>query len=119
MQQIDVPPDGDCLFSSVVMHPKQMFAKDSNSDLIQQLSAHGIDVHNCNVQSLRCLLVDEWIANKVEYEPFYNGHNIDFDVEAEKYRNLGMYTTSFSDAMLLGLSTALRLQIIVFTSIPS
>ena len=45
--------------------------------------------------------------------------NIDFDEEAEQYRKSGVYATSLGDAMLLGLSNALRLQIIVFTSIPS
>ena len=90
-----------------------------NSELIQHLDAHGIHVHSCSVHSLRHLLVDEWVANKQEYEPFFQSDNIDFDEEVEQYRKSGMYATSLGDAMLLGLSNALRLQIIVFTSIPS
>ena len=83
------------------------------------MHAHTIHVHSCSVHSLRCLLVDEWVANKQEYEPFFQSDNINFDEEVEQYRKLGVYATSLGDAMLLGLSNALRLQIIVFTSIPS
>ena len=59
------------------------------------------------------------MLNQQNYKPFFKKASIDFEQEAEKHRQHGVYTTSLGDAMLLGLSNLLHLQITVFTSIPS
>ena len=48
--------------------------------------------------------------------PFFTATISDFDSEALKYRKLGVF---IGDAMLLGLSNALRIPLVVFTSVES
>ena len=110
--------NGDCLFSSVILHLNQIFQTNSNTCLIEQLHSTGITPSNLDVNLIRNLMVDEWVANQQEYLPFLE-HSEQFEEEAAKYRESGMYTTALGDAMLLGLSNVLHLQLIVFTSIPS
>ena len=68
---------------------------------------------------LRELLIHEWVTNKSEYQPSFEGtvHNLEF--EAMQYLQPGVYSSVLGDDMLLGLSNVLCLPIVVFTSIES
>ena len=114
----EVPKNGDCLFSSVIHYLRQVLQSSSDLCLLEHLQSIGIRIDSLCVGLLRNLMVDEWIGNQQEYIPFLDD-TINFEQDADNYRASGIYTTSLGDAMLLGLSNVLRLQIIVFTSIPS
>lgn len=118
MQLVNVPRDGDCLFFSISLYLQRILSEmDPNTELVQHLHSLNITSDSCSVQLLRNLLVDEWIMNKQDYQPFFQTDN--FDEDAKEYKTPGTYATSIGDAMLLGLSNVLRLQMIVFTSVPS
>lgn len=119
LQKSEVPSDGDCLFTSVVLYLEQVFSHNNESDLIFYLHSIGITSENCDVLLLRALLVDEWLLNQQDYQSFFADASLDFETEAEQYRSNGVFASYLGDAMLLGLCNVLRLQIIVFTSIPS
>ena len=118
MQKCEVPMNGDCLFSSVILYINEAFQSNSESNLIDHLNSIGITPQSCDVLLVRNLMVDEWIYNKEEYQSFFDAQTR-FENEAQRYRANGVYTTQLGDAMLLGLSNLLHLQLIVFTSIPS
>ena len=67
----EVPPDGDCLFSSIVLHLEKVFISEIETDLIEHLNTLGVNSHNCSVQVLRNLMVEEWKGNKKDYQPFF------------------------------------------------
>ena len=118
MQKHEVPMNGDCLFSSIILYLNKTFQINSESNLIDHLNSIGITPQSCDVLLIRNLMVDEWIFNKEEYQSFFDDE-MQFENEAQHYRASGIYTTQLGDAMLLGLCNVLHLQIIVFTSIPS
>lgn len=120
MKMIDVPHDGDCLFTSVAKYLRHIFKElDCSSDIIQHVHSLGISPErNSSIQTLRHLLVNEWLLNRQDYQPFFHGIS-SFAEEAEKYRVLGVHNSSLGDAMLLGLSNLLHLQMVLFMSIPS
>ena len=118
LKKLDVPMDGDCLFSAVLLHLDMVFHQNTDTDLIEHLLSIGIDQTTVSITLLRDLMVDEWVANSLQYKPFLTDDK-DFETEADKYRASGMYTTDLGDAMLLALSNVLHLQLVVFTSVPS
>ena len=113
----EVPKNGDCLFTSIILHINHIFQANSDTWLIEHLHSIRVNHSNLDVNLIRNLMVDEWITNQ-EYIPFLEDSK-QFEEEADKYRVSGMYTTELGDVMLLGLSNVLHLQLIVFTSIPS
>ena len=119
LQKHEVPSDGDCLFTSIVLHLEEVFKLNNEYNLIKGLNSNGITMENCDVLLLRALMVEEWLLNQQDYQSFFTDASLDFEHEAEKYRNCGVFASCLGDAMLLGLSNALQMQIIVFTSIPS
>lgn len=70
------------------------------------------------VQHLRELLVHEWLTNEDEYQPFFDDI-ANFEAESMKYLKSGFFSSTLGDAMLLGLSNALLLPMVVFTSVES
>ena len=50
---------------------------------------------------------------------FFDCIEVEFDKEAQLYRQKGIYSSYLGDAMLLGLANFLHVEIIVFTSIES
>lgn len=120
LQMVDVPRNGDCLFHSVACH-LQHCLEDGDEQLLvhlQSLNIHA-SMSNCEiVKQLRALLVDEWLSNRTEYQPFFS-EGMDFEDEAMQYLNLGTFSSELGDAMLLALSNVLRVAFIVFTSIES
>ena len=123
MKRIDVPADGDCLFTSIVKYfQTQVFSgNDPNHDvIIKHIQSKGIQPCMPNeviISTLRYIMVEEWLSNRSEYFPFFERSTAEnYEEEAFKYLNSGVYSTALWDAMLLGLSNALCLPIIVFTS---
>ena len=124
LKAIDVPEDGDCLFTSVAMYIDQLFK--SQSVLPQSLINHFQSIGITSIMSkdvlisyLRELLVHEWLLNQDRYQPFFTSTISDFETESLKYLKLGIFSSDIGDAMLLGLSNALRIPIVVFTSVES
>ena len=115
----EVPSNGNCLFTSVVFFLEKVFKLNNENELISQLQSIGITSDNYDVLLLRALMVDEWLLNRQDYQSFFIDALLDFEAEAENYRGNGVFASCLGDAMLLGLSNVLHLQIIVFTSIPS
>lgn len=121
LDTIDVPKDGDCLFTSIAMYIEQLHT-DQESSLIHHLQDTGIYPSTSRsglILYLRELLVHEWLHNAGEYEPFFVGVVPDFEAECQKYLESGVFCSALGDTMLLGLSNVLRLPIVVFTSAES
>ena len=61
------------------------------------------------VKYLRELLVHEWLVYQVEYQPFFNGiiSEEDYETEANRYLESGIFCSAFGDAMLYGLSSVM------------
>ena len=77
MQLVNVPRDGDCLFFSIALHVQHILSEmGPNTELVQHLHSHNINSHSCSVQLLRNLLVDEWIMNKQDYQPFFQSDSL-------------------------------------------
>ena len=115
----EVPSDGHCIFTSIVFFLEKVFKLNNENELISHLQSIGITSDNYDVLLLRALMVDEWLLNHQDYQSFFIDALLDFEAEAENYRGNGVFASCLGDAMLLGLSNVLHLQIIVFTSIPS
>ena len=118
LELVDVPADGDCLFTSIALYIKECLK--TSSDFVQHLKSLDIDESSTTqsiILKLRGAMVQEWLQNKADYRPFFPIST--FDEEAEHYRQSGMYASSLGDAMLLGLANVLHIQFIVFTSIVS
>ncbi|KAJ7376194.1 hypothetical protein OS493_036308 [Desmophyllum pertusum] len=65
--------------------------------------------------ALRRVIVDEWLVNKDHYEPFLtSGQN--YYSEAKAFLQEGHFASQLGNAMPLAVSNALRIPIVVFTS---
>ena len=49
-------------------------------------------------------MVEEWLLNMQDYQSFFSNASLDFEDEAEKYKNHGVFASCLGDAMLLGLT---------------
>ena len=70
LKKLDVPMDGDCLFSAVLLHLDMVFHQNTDTDLIKHLLSIGIDQATISITLLRDLMVDEWVANSLQYNLF-------------------------------------------------
>ena len=119
---IDVPRDGDCLFASIatsiLLQYQTMSAK-----ILEHMQSISIDVKMSRsevAKQLRQLLVQEWLTYHSEYRKFFEGApEFDYETEVQKYLKPGVFSSTLGDAMLFGLSSVLRLPLVVFTSIES
>lgn len=114
-QIVQVPKDGDCLFTSVIFQLDQMGPLSDSNDLsafIETLKLCSTTLDK--VLLLRGKLVDEWLSNKEEYEKFL----VDTELEdmAPDYRNVGIFTGQLGNMMLLGLANVLKMSFVMFTS---
>ena len=124
LKAIDVPEDGDCLFTSIAIYIEQLLT--SQSALPQSLINHfqGIGITSTMPRDvltsyLREVLVHEWLSNQDRYQPFFSSTISNFESESLKYLERGVFSSDIGDAMLLGLSNALQIPIVVFTSVES
>ena len=122
LKSVEVPPDGDCVFHSVIRHLQLVysFSTSEHKDFLHHLQSLGYSQESSiahNILLLRRLLVDEWLSNRNEYQPFFTGK--DFESDALQYVNPGTYSTDLGDAMVLGIANVLQTPIVIFTSIES
>jgi hypothetical protein len=127
---VDIPADGDCLFTSTAFQLLQLFngPNECSDALKAHLNGLGIDIENANINSvaekLRSLVVNEWQGQFCEeYMEFFFSSvqsNADpklmFLQEAEKFRQKGVFAASLGDAAPLALSNILHLPIMVLTT---
>ena len=72
LEAIEVPKDGDCLFTSIARHIEQVYHdhKTSTDSLLNHMQSIGVSATMSTVlltQHLRELLVHEWLSNQGEY----------------------------------------------------
>ncbi len=101
---VDIPADGDYLFTSTAFQLLQLFngPNECSDALKAYLNGLGIDIENANINSvaekLRSLVVNEWQGQFCEeYMEFFSSSvqsNVDpklmFLQEAEKFKQLGI-----------------------------
>ena len=54
----------------VIVFLHQLFYLNTDCELIRSLNTNGITSENCNVLLLRGLMVEEWLLNQHDYQPF-------------------------------------------------
>ncbi|SMN12541.1 hypothetical protein SPBRAN_1617 [uncultured Candidatus Thioglobus sp.] len=108
--------DGNCLFSTVA------FALKANAPSLNLYDSNFIVGNKLEISDLkklgmrlRDLMVKEWKDNASYYQSFLTSTTV--DIEAGNFLRSGYYFGELSDTMVLALSNALKLPIIVFTSI--
>lgn len=121
MQRIAIPGDGNCFFVALAtMILQQLNNEALTSEGKTHLESIGvITTSNLHVKeiatALRRVIVDEWLVNKDHYEPFLtSGQN--YYSEAKAFLQEGHFASQLGNAMPLAVSNALRIPIVVFTS---
>ena len=117
MERQQVPGDGNCCFHSLSL------AIISNSDEIRAYKSDFFQIHNLNpdrgasdlAQQLRQVAVKEWQSNPQDYEGFL-GCGANVIVEAEKFKQNGVFLGELGNTVLLSLSNGLGLPIIALSS---
>ena len=116
-KKIPVPPDGDCLFTSISLSLINL-AQQGDSMVKEHLLSLGIKHTDLqNVTSIQILLrqkmVQEWEENS-----FYQGFLMD-DITsiAPIYLQSGTFSGEIGDLMVLTLANVLQMPITIFTSI--
>ena len=114
-----VPKDGDCLFSAVSKNLEWLYNSNTHvqslyytvTDAESHTSEDDTAIHH-----LRRAVVREWLGpHSAEYCAFLTSSQL--QREAEHFLSSGMYTGELGDLVLLALANALRMHIVVFTSV--
>ena len=120
LNRVAMEKDGNCCFKAVAYSLKNKILSVNESYLKWQdvLSSLGI-TNQMSVDDiapvLRFRVVNEWISNKQEYEPFIpEGKLIE---EAKLFCNDGHFSSELGNSLILAISNVLKLPIIVFTTI--
>lgn len=116
MQRFRMEGDGNCCFYSVA------FAILSNANQIGAhtsdfFDTHKLDLHRNLIEfahQLRNLAVEEWKSNPQDYEGFVPG--VDVTMEAEKFKESGVFLGELGNTVVLNLSNVLGIPIIVLSS---
>ena len=115
--RIEVPGDGDCLFTSVITylllyqeHPgynelSLLLGYSPNSGRTQDM-----------IKALWELVVQEWLGEKSDsYQSFLTGQQL--QREANHFLEMGEYPGDVGDLVLMAVSNILKIPIVIFTSI--
>ena len=118
--RIQVAPDGDCLFSSVIFQLKQMVSS-GNLDLVNHLKAIGFDTllqegQNIAVAGLRSLMVSELLENREVYEGYITNDGVEYEEQVKNFKQLGIYSGEIGNLMALSLANVLKVNMVLFTS---
>ena len=118
--RVQVAPDGDCLFSSVIFRLKQMVSS-GNFDLLSHLKAIGFhtfpqEEHDTAVACLRTLMVSELLENREVYEGYITNDSVEYEEQVNNFKQLGVYCGEVGNVMALSLANVLRVNIVLFTS---
>ena len=115
-----VEGDGDCLFSAVSLSVMDILNHFQNDEhMINHLLSLSISkqMHFPDmVHTLRNAVVDEWQGEFVDDYSHFVQH-VDIYEEAETFRRSGTFTGDLADAMVLALSSVLRIPIVILSSI--
>ena len=112
-----IPLDGDCLFTSII------YAID-NATKPAKFYEHLQTLHLVNVNaamldrviSLRSAMVQEWLNNSEEYEPFMSLADAKFEEIALTYKSPGSFSGACGNLMVMALANVLKINIVLFTS---
>ena len=118
--RVQVAPDGDCLFSSVIFQLKQMVSS-GNVELHNHLKAIGFHIllqgeHNTAVSCLRSLMVSELLENRATYDGYITNSGVEYEEQVEKFKQMGVYSGEIGNVMALSLTNVLRVNMVLFTS---
>jgi hypothetical protein len=120
-EKIDVSPDGDCLFASILFQIQQVISSDK--EYLSYLLSLGLGPFDTQAKDskiqitlLRELMVKEWLANRQEYEGYITGNETEYVDIVIKYKQSGVYDGEFGNLMVLSLSNALKVNIVLLSS---
>ena len=124
MTTVQVPKDGDCLFSSVCIAILNILRTEDSqlhSDTKRHLAALGFDrelsIEKMSVK-LRDLMVTEWRQNPEMYkQKLTTKEQEKFDMEIQKYRKKGEFCGELGDLMVMSLTNVLKIPFVLFTPI--
>ena len=111
---------GDCFFSSVAFHVSNLLTATSpHADIVNHLNTMGLSADMAITElarALRALIVEEWTGpNAEEYMNFIE-EDVDFNLEAQKYRSEGFFHDPLGDLMPMAMSNVLNLPLCNITS---
>ena len=118
--RVQVAPDGDYLFSSVIFQLKQMVSS-GNVELHNHLEAIGFHAvlqgeHNTAVSCLRSLMVSELLENRATYDGYITNNGVEYEEQVENFKQIGVYSGEIGNVMVLSLTNVLRMNMVLFTS---
>ena len=73
----------------VIVFLHQLFYLNTDCELIRSLNTNGITSENCNVLLLRGLMVEEWLLNQHDYQPFFTDPSLNFEADVENIEIMG------------------------------
>lgn len=119
LMKLPVPKDGDCFFTYVLLALK-ILNKNANLGLKTDIKNLPVDVEAENTETmskmLRRLVYNEWVEFPQHYEDYLIGENL--VEEASKFLVQGFFMSSLGDTVVSALCNALKIPIIVLSSIP-
>lgn len=122
LQRVPVPGDGDCCFSSISIGIDSFF--DNKHEVCTYLNSINISANQPNIErisTLRKLLVDEWLGMNSEQCSLFStsSHQSSFEETALSFLNHGTFDCELGNSVLLALCNALKIPIVIYSSINS
>lgn len=122
LQRVPVPVDGDCCFSSISIGIDSFF--DTKHEVCTYLNSINISANQPNIKrisTLRKLLVDEWLGMNSEQCSLFStsSHQSSFEETALSFLNHGTFDCELGNSVLLALCNALKIPIVIYSSINS
>jgi len=122
MERLKIAGNGNCFFVSLATMIQHQLTSDSLHDETKvHLENLGIiiDVATSSIEqmatALRRTVVDEWLSNAADYEPFLLSGQ-DYQEEANAFLQDGYFAAELGNAMPLAASNALHIPVVVFTT---
>ena len=118
LQKVNIPGDGNCLFTSVAFSLVQRI-QSGDAYIIERLrdiGIHEIDMQDTNhIQKfLRIRMVEEWNTNQEYYQGFLT---VDITTITHEFLQSGHFSGCLGDLMVLTLANILQIPITIFTSV--
>ena len=112
-----IPRDGDCLFTSIIYALYKATKPAKFCEHLQKLCL--VDLSRSlldRVTNLRSAMVQEWLENSEEYEPFMFLSDAKFEDIALTYKTPGSFSGACGNLMVMALANVLKINIVLFTS---
>ena len=114
---LPVVPDGNCFFTSVAIG-----LVNGGEQLREVITSMGLSLNapiTVLASRLHEVIIQEWLGeNRYEYECFTSTES-SFEVEATKFLQNGYYDSELGNTMPLAMANALKVSLVVFTSLSS